>query len=349
MQIKSAKAAILARSREPLVIDEIALPDSLGVGQVLVRVLYSTICGAQLNEIAAAKGPDKFLPHLLGHEASARVMEIGPGVTTVKPGDTVVLHWRPSRGIQCQPPNYTWRGQKLNAGWVTTFNGYAVVSENRMTVISADYDLRNAPLLGCAVTTAAGVINNDAHVKIGESVVVFGVGGVGLNVVQFAQLAGAFPIVAVDLIESKLEMARTRGATHCINPETVADIDAAVHEIVGAGGPDKVIETTGVKSVIELAYNLTHADGTCVLVGVPSEKVTIYTLPIHFNKVLTGSHGGDAVPQIDIPRLIRLNKAGRLSFDGLITHEFPLDEINTALAVVRSGTAGRVVLRVGDA
>lgn len=346
MQIKTAKAAILAQSRAPLVVDEITLPEALGVGQVLVKVLYSTICGAQLNEIAAAKGPDKFLPHLLGHEASARVLDVGPGVTTVKPGDTVVLHWRPSAGIQCQPPAYTWNGKKLNAGWVTTFNDHAVISENRMTVISPDYDLRNAPLLGCAVTTAAGVINNDAGVKIGESVVVFGVGGVGLNVVQFAQLAGAHPIVAVDLIEGKLAMARERGATHCLNPSTAGDMDAAVRKIVGDKGPDKVIETTGAKQVIELAYNLTHADGTCVLVGVPSEKVTIYTLPIHFNKVLTGSHGGDAVPQVDIPRLIRLNQAGRLLFDGIITHEFPLEDINEALDLVRSGTAGRVVLRV---
>ncbi|MFZ3354849.1 MAG: zinc-binding dehydrogenase [Xanthobacteraceae bacterium] len=346
MQIKTAKAAILAQSRAPLVIDEITLPEALGVGQVLVKVLYSTICGAQLNEIAAAKGPDKFLPHLLGHEASARVLEIGPGVTTVKPGDTVVLHWRPSQGIQCPPPAYTWNGKKLNAGWLTTFNDHAVISENRMTVISPDYDLRNAPLLGCAVTTAAGVINNDAGVKIGESVVVFGVGGVGLNVVQFAQLAGAYPIVAIDLVDSKLDMARARGATHCLNPSTAGDMDAAIRKIVGDKGPDKVIETTGAKQVIELAYNLTHADGTCVLVGVPSEKVTIYTLPIHFNKVLTGSHGGDAVPQVDIPRLIRLNQAGRLSFDGIITHEFPLDEINAALDVVRGGSAGRVVLKI---
>ena len=346
MQIKTAKAAILAQSRAPLIVDEITLPEALGVGQVLVKVLYSTICGAQLNEIAAAKGPDKFLPHLLGHEASARVLEIGPGVTTVKPGDTVVLHWRPSAGIQCQPPAYTWNGKKLNAGWVTTFNDHAIISENRMTVISPDYDLRNAPLLGCAVTTAAGVINNDAGVKIGESVVVFGVGGVGLNVVQFAQLAGAYPIVAVDLVDSKLDMAKERGATHCLNPSTAGDMDAAIRKIVGDKGPDKVIETTGAKQVIELAYNLTHPDGTCVLVGVPSEKVTIYTLPIHFNKVLTGSHGGDAVPQVDIPRLIRLNQAGRLSFDGIITHEFPLDEINAALDMVRSGTAGRVVLKI---
>ena len=136
------------------------------------------------------------------------MLEIGPGVTNVKPGDTVVLHWRPSHGIQCQPPAYQWRGEKLNAGWVTTFNEYAVVSENRMTPIPPDFDLKVAPLLGCAVTTAAGVINNDAKVKIGESVVVFGVGGVGLNVVQFAHLAGANPIVAVDLVDNKLDMAK---------------------------------------------------------------------------------------------------------------------------------------------
>lgn len=347
MQVKTAKAAILAQSRQPLVVDEITLPAELGVGQVLVAVLYTTICGAQINEIEAAKGPDKFLPHLLGHEAVARVVEVGPGVTQVKPGDTVVLHWRPSQGIQCQTPCYRWRGSHLNAGWVTTFNDYAVVSENRMTVIPPDYDLKVAPLLGCAITTAAGVINNDAGVKIGESVVVFGVGGVGLNIVQFAQLAGAYPIVAVDRIERKLDMARARGATDCINAAATGDLDRAIRTIVGERGPDKVIETTGVKAVIELAYNLTHADGTCVLVGVPSEKVSIYTLPIHFNKVLTGSHGGDAVPQVDIPRLIKLNRAGRVSFAGLITHEFPLDDINAALDVVRSGTAGRVLVQLG--
>ena len=141
-----------------------------------------------------------------------------PGVTTVKPGDTVVLHWRPSQGIQCQPPAYKWRGQKLNAGWVTTFNEYAVVSENRMTVIPPDYDLRNAPLLGCAVTTAAGVINNDAKVKIGESVVVFGVGGVGLNVVQFAAARRRLSDRRRRSARRQArDGARARGATHCIN------------------------------------------------------------------------------------------------------------------------------------
>ena len=346
MLINKSKAAILVQSRQPLVIDEIDLPEALDVGQVLVKILHTSICGAQINEIDAVKGPDKFLPHLLGHEASGTVMEIGPGVTTITPGDTVVLHWRPSQGIQCKPPSYEWRGKKLNAGWVTTFNEYAVISENRLTVIPADYDLAVAPLLGCAVTTAAGVINNDAKLKVGESVAVFGVGGVGLNVVQFAHLGGANPIIAVDIVESKLTMARERGATHVLNATTVGDVSAEIRKIVGPKGPDKVIETTGVKSVIEGAYDLTHPDGTCVLVGVPHEKVTIYTLPMHFNKVLTGSHGGDAVPHVDIPRIIRLNRSGRLSFDGIITHEFPLDQINSAIDVVRSGSAGRVLVHV---
>lgn len=239
MQIRKTKAAILAKSREPLVVDEIELPEVLDVGQVLVKVLYTTICGAQLNEIAAAKGPDKFLPHLLGHEASAKVLEIGPGVSNIKPGDTVVLHWRPSLGIQCKPPSYKWRGNALNAGWVTTFNDHAVISENRMTPIPADYDLKVAPLLGCAVTTAAGVINNDAKVKIGESVVVFGVGGVGLNVVQFAHLAGANPIIALDLVDNKLDMAKARGATHTLNAGKTRDVPAAIEDVVGPKGPTR--------------------------------------------------------------------------------------------------------------
>jgi S-(hydroxymethyl)glutathione dehydrogenase/alcohol dehydrogenase len=348
VKVKTARAGILTESRQPLIIDEIVLPDALDVGQVLVKMLHTTICGAQLNEIAAAKGPDKFLPHLLGHEASAEVIETGPGVTQVKPGDTVVLHWRPSPGIQSPPPTYLWRGQKLNAGWVTTFNDYAVISENRMTVLPPEFDLKTAPLLGCAVTTAAGVINNDAKVKIGESVAIFGVGGVGLNVVQFASLAGAHPVVAVDILPNKLEMAQRMGATHCINSSGMADADlaAAIRTIAGSKGPDKVIETTGVRSVIEFAYDLAHADGACILVGVPSEKVTIYTLPIHFNKVLKGSHGGSAHPEIDIPRIARLTKAGRISFDGIVTHEFPLDQINAALDLVRSGTAGRVLINL---
>jgi S-(hydroxymethyl)glutathione dehydrogenase/alcohol dehydrogenase len=346
MKIKTAKAAILVENHKPLKVASITFPEELAAGQVLVKVHYSGICGAQINEIEAAKGPDKFLPHLLGHEGSATVLEIGPGVTSVKEGDRVVMHWRPSSGIQSSTPKYGWNGQVVNAGWVTTFNECAVVSENRLTAIPPDFDLRVAPLFGCAVTTAMGVINNDAAVKIGQSVVVFGIGGVGLNICQSAAMVSAFPIVAIDLYDNKLETAKKFGATHCINSQKTKDLSSEIKKIVGNQGADIVIETTGNARVIEQAYDLTHPDGKTILVGVPKkgDNVSIYTLPIHFNKILTGSHGGDAVPHIDIPRYIRLIKAGKLNLNGIITHEYKLDQINEAIKMMRSGDAGRVLV-----
>ncbi len=346
MQIKKMKAAILVESKKPLIVAAIDLPGSLEFGQVLVKIHYSGICGAQINEIEAAKGPDKFLPHLLGHEASATVLEIGPGVKTVKKGDTVVMHWRPSDGIQAETASYQWNGRKVNSGWVTTFSEYSIVSENRLTVIPSDFDLKLAPLFGCALTTAMGVINNDAQVKVGQSVVVFGVGGVGLNIVQAADMVSAYPIIGIDIIERKLEMAKRFGANYVFNSGNNADLASEVRKIVGSAGADVVIETTGNPRVIELAYDLTHPDGKTILVGVPrkGDNISIYTLPIHFNKVIKGSHGGSALPHIDIPRYIRLVQAGKLKLDGLITHEFKLDDINEAIETVKSGKAGRVLV-----
>jgi S-(hydroxymethyl)glutathione dehydrogenase/alcohol dehydrogenase len=342
------KAAILVELNQPLVVADIEPASPLAFGQVLVKVHYSGICGAQLNEIDGAKGPDKFLPHLLGHEGSATVLETGPGVRTVSTGDRVVMHWRPSDGLQCDPPAYTWDGRKVNAGWVTTFNDHAIVSENRVTKIAGDMDLRVAPLLGCAVTTATGVINRDAGVQIGQSVVVIGAGGVGINLVQAAQLVSANPIVAIDKVTSKLGWAQKFGATHTLAADPPETLATRIRDIVGAKGADVVIDTTGSARVIEMAYDVTHADGKTILVGVPKkgDNISIYSLPLHFKKVLKGSHGGSAEPHVDIPRLVGLMKAGRMSLDGLVTHEFPLDEVNEAIAVVRRGEAGRVLLRM---
>lgn len=340
------KAAILMESSKPLVVDYIDLPPSLSFGQVLVKIHYSGICGAQINEIEAVKGPDKFLPHLLGHEASATVIEIGPGVTTVKVGDTVVMHWMLSNGIQAETASYLWKDRKVNSGWVTTFSEYSIVSENRLTVIPSDFDLRVAPLFGCAVTTAFGVVNNDANVKVGQSVLVFGVGGVGLNIIQAARMVSAYPIIGIDLVDKKLKMAVEMGATHTFNSRFTDVLGDAVRNIVGDGGVDVVIDTTGSAKVIETAYDLTHPDGKTILVGVPrkGENVSIYTLPLHFNKILRGSHGGDTVPHVDIPRYIRLIRAGKLTLDGLITHEFKLDDINEAIKLLKSGEAGRIII-----
>ena len=339
------KSAVLTRSKKPLIIADIDLPKKLEFGQVLVKISYSGICGAQINEIDAIKGPDKFLPHLLGHEGSGIVEKIGEGVTTLKPGDHVVLHWRKSAGIESATPRYFCKGKKVNAGWVTTFNEKAIVSENRLTKIPNNFDMRIAPLFGCSVTSGFGVVNNDANIKIGQSVLIFGVGGVGLNVVQAASMVSANPIIGVDLYKHKIDMGKKFGLTHGITAN-LSNLKNKIYNIVGEKGVDVVIETTGNPKVIEQAYGLTASDGKTILVGVPNDKISIYSLPLHFKKKLTGSHGGDSVPDIDIPRYIRLINQKKMSLKNIITHEFKLTEINNAINMFRTGKAGRIIIKM---
>ena len=339
------KAAILVKSKTPLIVEEVIPPDELLPGQVSVKIDYSGICGAQINEIDAVKGVDQYLPHLLGHEGVGTVLESGPGVTTVNVGDRVVLHWRPSAGIQSAPPKYRWGREKVNAGWVTTFNTHAVVSENRLTVIPDSLDSRVATLFGCAVTTAFGVVDNDAQLKIGQSVLIFGIGGVGLSIAQAASMKSGYPIVGVDVLDKKLKMGKSFGLTHALSASS-DDLPGKIREIIGPKGADLVIETTGNSRVIEEAYKLTNPEGKTILVGVPrkGDNISISSLPLHFDQVLTGSHGGGSEPDKDIPRLIRLIDAGKLNLDGLITHEFSLDSINEAIQIFRSGESGRIIL-----
>jgi S-(hydroxymethyl)glutathione dehydrogenase/alcohol dehydrogenase len=349
MQIpKSMKAAILVEQNQPLVIDQVELPESLDVGQVLVKIHCSGICGSQLGEIDGVKGEDKYLPHLLGHEGSGVVQSIGPGVRHVKPGDNVVLHWRKSQGIESVPPHYTWQGKKLNAGLIATFNDYAIVAENRVTCVDDSVDMETASLFGCAVTTGFGVAENNAKIRFGESVVVFGAGGVGLNIIQAAGLLSAYPIIAVDLHDGRLELAKSLGATHLINSKT-QDAELAIKEIIGEQGLDVFIDNTGQPSIIEMGYGLTNAQGRIILVGVPRKgnNINIYSLPLHFGKLIKGSHGGETVPHIDIPRYQKLLDAGHIQLKPLITEHFTLDGINTAIQRMRSGElVGRCVIKM---
>jgi S-(hydroxymethyl)glutathione dehydrogenase/alcohol dehydrogenase len=331
------RAAILVEQRQPLVLDEVELP-SLEVGHVLVEIKTSRICGSQIGEIDGVKGPDRYLPHLLGHEGGGIVRDVGPEVTHVKVGDHVVLHWRPGVGLQVRPPIYRWRGDKLNAGWLTTFQQFAVITENRLTVIPSDLDWEIAPLLADTLTTGFGIINNDAKLKIGESLVIFGCGGIGLGVTLAAALAGAHPIVAVDLFDHKLDKAREKGATHTLNSRKINPMEA-IREIVGTEGANVVIDGTGTPQVIEMCYQLASAKGRCVLFGVMSheKKVSLHTLPLHFGKVLTGSEGGGSHPDVDIPRIVRMIRDGRFDPVGFISHRTRLDAINEMIDKMRSG------------
>lgn len=329
-------AAILVEQRKPLVLDEVELP-VLGYGQVLVEVKASRICGSQLGEIDGVKGLDNYLPHLLGHEGGGIVLEIGPEVSQVKPGDHVVLHWRPGAGIQARPATYRLGSKTINAGNITTFQALTVVSENRITRIPSNVDFETAALLADTITTGFGAVTRDAEIRLGQSVVVIGVGGIGLGTVLGAFLAGAHPVIAADIHDHKLAKARQYGAHYHVNTQQENLVDA-VHRILG-GPADVVFDVTGNPMVIEQAWRVTGPKGRLVLVGVMKhdQHFSLNTLPLHYGKVLTGSEGGSSVPQTDIPRYLRMIRDGRFDPRGMISHRCMLDHVNEAIATMRSG------------
>lgn len=348
LPIKSTEAAILTEQNKELIVDHVDLPCELQIGQVLVEVHVSGICGSQIGEITGAKGEDKFLPHLLGHEGSATVLEVGPGVKTVSKGDLVVLHWRKGEGIEAETPKYTWRGEKVNAGWVTTFNKYAVVSENRCTTIPNETDKELAALFGCAVTTGFGVIENNAKLLMGESIVIFGAGGIGLNIIQASSLSSAWPIIAVDLYDSRLKLAKKFGATHTINSSNIDPIKK-ISEILNGNSLDVFVDNTGLPEIIEMGYGMVGRRGRVILVGVPriNSNINIYSLPLHFGKLILGSHGGESKPNEDIPRYLNLFNNGIWSIDGLISERYTLKSINAAISSMKSGQSiGRVIIKL---
>ncbi len=340
-------AAILLEQNAPLALEEIEIP-KISTGQVLVQVICSGICGSQLGEISGVKGPDRFLPHLLGHEGTGTVLECGEGVKTVKPGDRVVMHWRKGAGMESVPLTYASKIGAVNAGWVTTFNQHAVVSENRVTVIPADFDPGIAALFGCAVTTGFGVVSNDAKLKIGQSIAIFGAGGIGLNIVQAAAMVSGDPIIAIDVFQNRLALAKTLGATHCID-SSKRNAAEEILRIVGKTGVDVAVDNTGNVKVIEEAYRVTGDRGTTVLVGVPlkDSQAAFHTLPLHFDKRIVGSYGGDSRPDLDIPRYLRLCQSGKLELGTLIGKRYKLAQINEAILDMRSGRiAGRCLIEM---
>jgi len=330
-------AAILVEQKKPLVLDELELP-ALGFGQVLVDVKATRICGSQIGEIDGVKGPDRWLPHLLGHEAGGIVREVGPEVRHVKPGDRVVAHWRPGRGIEARGAVYQWNGKNCNAGPITTFQQLAVLSENRVTIVPPDTDFEICCLLADTLTTGFGVINNDAKVKLGEAVVIIGCGGIGLGTVLGAKLAGAHPVIAVDVQDHKLEVAARYGATHVIN-STNEDFSEAILKLLGGARPDVVVDGTGNPAVLEKAFALAGNFARVVGVGVMAHdrKISLNTLPLHLGKVLRGSHGGESLPAEDIPRYLRMMRDGRFDPKGFVSHRISLAEVNDGIAKMRSG------------
>ena len=261
----------------------------------------------------------------------------------------MVLHWLKGSGINAATPLYTRGGRRVNAGWITTFNEHGVISENRMTPISKEADLAVACLLGCAVTTGVGVILNDADLHAGESVAVFGCGGVGLSAVQGAALARGYPIIAVDRNPESLRLALEFGATHTIHPAST-DVLADVKRITGGKGVRFVIVAVGDPQVIEVAVQASSIPGSVFLVGVPpaGSRIAVDPFAIHMGRALLGSYGGGAVPDRDIPRYLDLYQEGHFKLRELISEIVSLDQINDGIALLLSGKAGRCIVRMVD-
>jgi len=339
------KSVVLYELNKPLKVEELSISD-LKEGQVLVKIAASGVCHSQLNEIKGKKGPDKYLPHTLGHEGAGIVEDIGPKVKKVKKGDHVVLSWIKGKGINAEPPVYFSGSNRINSGQLCTFNEYTVTAENRVTPISKEIPLDLAALLGCAVPTGMGVIINNAKVKEEDTVAVFGVGGIGLSVVHGAAIMKASKIIAVDIQEAKLKMAKELGATHVVNAKN-EDAVKVIKDLTEGKGVDCAIESAGLRKTMEQAFESVRKDGgKAIIIGniPPHERISIDPFALICGRQIVGSWGGETDPDRDIPMYVDLYLSGKLKLEKMLTHRFKLEEINDAFDILEKGEAGRIII-----
>ncbi|MCK5021962.1 MAG: zinc-binding dehydrogenase [Candidatus Pacebacteria bacterium] len=343
------KAVILNEINKPLVVADVELTD-LSVGQVLVKVLTSGICGAQLQEIAGHKNNAGYVPHLLGHEGCGIVEKIGPGVTTVKEGDKVVMHWRKGDGIEADFPKYIYNGKTIGGGKVTTLSEYSIASENRITSVPQETPDELCALLGCGLSTALATIENEIDFKLGESIMIVGIGGLGINLISAAQLFSASPIIGVDIHENKREVCKSFGVDIYINSKK-ENLQETLQDKFGIKEVDIIINTSGNKESIEETLPLLSGKGRYILVGQskPGESIEIKNANHLFGgngKSIKATQGGQFSPSEDIQRYIVLHKEGMLKIDNIISHEMKLEQINEVIDLVKKGQAGRIIIKM---
>lgn len=354
---------------KPLVVEDLELSGP-GAGEVLVELVGAGLCHSDLSVIdGSRKWP---LPMLLGHEASGIVREVGPGVAGFREEDHVVFSFVPVCG-HCDlcatgRPALCLPGIKANvAGTLLTgrrhlsntkgepihhflgvagFAQHTVVAAESLVKIDPQFDLALAALFGCAVITGVGAVANAAKVPPGASVAVLGLGGVGLSALMGAKAAGANPIIAVDVLDEKLELAKRFGATHTLN----SSLDSAAKAIreLTRGGVEYAFECAGRADVLQLAYEATRRGGTTITIGLPrpTEELKISAFGLTADeKTLKGSFMGSAVPSRDIPRYLGMYSAGLLPVDGIVTKTIALEEINEGFDALATGQAVRQIIR----
>jgi len=355
------KAAVCYEINKPLVVEDVTI-DPPKAGEVKVKLAATAVCHSDIHMF---RGDLPFKPPLVGgHESAGYVEETGKGVTGFKPGDRVVI----SLLASCGKCKYclTGRSHMCDARWplaeearmhnkkgqpltqpfrIGSFAEYNIVHESQLVKIPDDMPMDSASLLACGFTTGFGAVVNRAKVPIMSSCVIIGCGGVGLAAVQGAALSGAYPVIAVDIVDTKLKAAGKFGATHTVNSSKV-DCVKEIQALTG-GGADFAFVTVGSVAAINQAVFMTGPRGMTVIVGLPRMMDTLQLPPFIFIKderMLTGSYMGSTQLQTDVTRLVRLYKAGILKLDEMITHRFPLEKINEAIDEVEKGKALRNVI-----
>lgn len=331
--------AIFVQHGQPLVIDAVEYADP-GPDQVLVRLFATGVCHSQLHQM---HDPETPTPTLIGHEGTGVVEKLGKDVVHVHEGDHVIVTWiprnaRPGMSLPSQP-TATWRGQPLvfRQSPVHTWAQHTLVPERFVVPIPQDVPTDVTPIIGCAILTGAGAVLNTAKVQRGESVAVFGVGGVGLAAVQAAANVGASPIIAVDLDEEKLAFAQRFGATHGINAAAVDAVEAI--RALTQGGVDYAFDAIGASKTQEQILHATRpgilgygAGGMSVLIGIPQQPITLdMTLLVRGQKTYQGSWGGITHPERDFPMYLEWFRQGKLRLHDLITRRYTLAQINDAV------------------
>ncbi|MEW6329830.1 MAG: zinc-binding dehydrogenase [Pseudomonadota bacterium] len=344
------KAAVLHSLGEPLEIAmDIEIP-ALRPGQVLVRLAYSGVCHSQLMEVRGKRGPDKFLPHLLGHEGSGIVESVAPDVSKIKPGDRVILGWIKGEGRDGGGTVYNREQEQINAGGVTTFSEYSVVSENRCVPLPEDVPMDIAVLFGCAIPTGAGIVTNSIQPVDGSTIAIYGLGGIGMSALMATQLYRCEKVIAIDVEDTKLELAREFGANEVINSSR-HDPVASILDLTGGRGVDYSVEAAGRTTTIEQAFkSVRNHGGRCVFASHPEHgsRISIDPYDLICGKRVEGSWGGACNPDRDTPRFAELYRAGRLPLEKLITKRYTLDHINEALVDLEQRRVGRPLIVIND-
>ncbi|KAI9012183.1 alcohol dehydrogenase class III [Hyaloraphidium curvatum] len=366
------RAAILEEYNQPLVIKEVTW-DEPRVGEVLVKVHTAGVCHSDLHIIKGDwTGAIGGLPMLLGHEGAGVVVKTGPGCSRVKEGDhTIFLFWdncgkcnmcQVGRPNICQGNRGTGSGTHHDGTFRCTYNGkgipvmsglglyseYVVVAEDQLVVVpDKNIPLDRCAIVGCAVTTGVCAATNTAKLEFGATVAVVGCGGVGLNVIQGARLLNASTIIAIDLLDNKLEYAKQFGATHTINGAN-ADAIAEVMKIC-PGGVEYAFDAIGNSKVLEQIFAMTRPGGTVVEVGVAPVQQMASINPFSLalmEKTIKGSLYGSARYEVDMPRILNLYKQGRVKLDELISKTVTLDEINEGFDLLKAGGVARAVIKM---